>query len=138
MARPLFILSFLTLLFFLAACGDERGYTASPTASQSGSTPSYAQGDTITVTGALFNVICSQQADAAPDCDVEKSMEGFAVGVRAEQNGDAVWILYGQPTMIFADYMKQTVRIQGQVLSKGVLIPQRVELKSVDDWITIL
>ncbi len=108
----------------------------------------YAQGDTIQVAGILLDTRCfaanrqnygmdhphpvpTSQEGAA--CARYCALQGFPVGLATEGRDGPVWMLLSTPPVL-ADYMAQYVRIRGVVRSKGVLIPERIEMKSGDEW----
>lgn len=63
---------------------------------------------------------------------------GFPAAVL--KNGDPddeVWVLIAVPAFL-ANYMAETVRVRGVVRSAGILIPERVEIRDGDEWLTIM
>lgn len=137
-------------LLFLSAC------TSRPEIEDSESLPeaiSYARGDTINVIGLLVDTRCfaankknigmdhpdpvpTSQTGAA--CARYCALQGFPVGVATGGADGPVWILLSSP-QVLADYMEQTVRVRGVVRSEGVLIPERVEMRTTDGgWTFVL
>ena len=109
-----------------------------------------AQGDSLTITGTLVDTRCFNLDPANVGVDHVRP-EGFvkacaqacanmgfpaAVLVGGEPGGD-VWVLITLPS-ILADYMAETVRVDGVVRSAGVLIPFRVQYRAGDEWLTVM
>ena len=143
--KAIAIVTLLTGLLF--ACGGEDVQEYKPGPSK------FTQGDTLTVSGILIDTHCYAldksntghdhnlpQSGFREDCAEYCALQGYPVGVLIEQEGeeDYVWAIM-TASQIFADYMTQTVRVEGTVRSDGVLDPLGVELKDGEDsWITIM
>ncbi|MFQ5569938.1 MAG: hypothetical protein ACE5G0_09700 [Rhodothermales bacterium] len=111
----------------------------------------HAPGDSISVTGVLVDSRCfyldkannanvdhNRPEGRVPGCAKACAMQGFPVAVL--EGGDVegmVWIL-SFPSQVFADYMAQTVRVQGEFRSEGIIIPHRVETQTGDGWTRIM
>ena len=110
----------------------------------------YARGDSLEVSGTLIDSRCFNLDPANVGVDHIRP-EGFVkacaqacanMGFPAAvlKNGDPdddVWVLIAVPA-ILADYMAETVRVRGVVRSAGILIPERVEIRDGDEWLTIM
>ncbi len=132
----------VVFLALITSCGKEGIEEPAPL--------SYAQGDSIAITGILIDSRCFSLDPANTGVDHERpegpviacaqacAKAGFpvAVLVDGDPNGD-VWVLVTVPA-VFSDFMAETVRVRGTVRSAGVLIPERVAYRSNDEWITIM
>lgn len=131
--------SALTILFIATLAAGCSRETAEP-----------RPGDVVTVSDTLIDTHCYASDHAnlkmdhdrpeghVPGCGAICAREGFPVGLLIDGVRDAqVWVLVTSPPVL-ADYMSRTVRIRGEVRSKGVLIPQRIELENQDGWTYIL
>ncbi|GIV59486.1 hypothetical protein GQ464_006100 [Rhodocaloribacter litoris] len=115
--------------------------------------PVYQPGDSLEVVGLLVDTNCFAgdpqnigpdhpspvpEGQAGPGCARFCARMGFPVAVLTGGDpGGKVWILLtnGQ---VLADYMSRTVRARGRVRSDGVLVPERIELRTGDGWTFIL
>ncbi len=134
------------LLFAASACssGDTPQATQEKT---------YAPGDSLEVVGLLVDTNCFSRDKAnigldhphpvpegqrGPACARFCARQGFPVAVLTDGAPDGkVWILLANG-QVLADYMAGTVRARGLVRSDGILIPERIELKTDDGWTFIL
>lgn len=133
------------LVLALAAC-NRPAADAEPVAQAT-----YAPGDSIRVGGVLIDTRCfhldkeinrhndhirpeGQVAACAQAC----ARLGFPGALLENGAVDGkVWILGGYPAQIYTDYMAQTVRVEGEVRSEGVIVPSKVEYKNGEVWTRI-
>jgi hypothetical protein len=135
-------------VLLLSACGQKEDPGQNPEAEVT----EYAAGDTVLVSGILLDTRCfaaSKQnygidhpepvptSQEGPACARYCAMQGFPVGLATAGRNGPVWMLLSTPPVL-ADYMAQYVRISGVVRSKGVLTPERIEMKSGNDWIFVM
>jgi hypothetical protein len=113
----------------------------------------HALGDTLLVSGILIDTHCYSidknniglhhnlpQSGFREDCAEYCALQGYPVAVVIQQDSqdDEVWTLMTAP-QLFADYMTQTVRVQGTFRANGVIDPINVELSDGNDnWIRIM
>ena len=139
-----FLIGLLLVLASACAEPDSRDDTEAPT---------YALGDSITVTGVLIDTRCfhlDKATNHAVDhnrpepeghvlgCARACALQGFPVGVLEGGASDGkVWIL-SFTSQVFADYMAQTVRVNGEFRSDGIIVPLQVEMQTSDGWTRIM
>ena len=105
--------------------------------------PEIEAGSQITISGRLINTWCYSaddpvQYDTSLECAQQTTSQGLPVAVQEPDRPiKEAWILVTVP-QIFMDYMHQTVRVQGEVRSTGVLVPNRVEIETDDGWMFIM
>lgn len=152
MKRALSSFCLVLLTFWLAACGKNQAATESPKDSTLAQ-PAYVQGDSLDVSGLLVDTNCFAHnhdnlhvdhpdpvptSQTGPNCARYCAKLGFPVAVLTDgQKNGKVWVLVtvGQA---LADYMGQTVRARGVIRADGILIPERMEVKSDEGWTFIL
>lgn len=129
-------------LLCVAACAEEPPIDRSA---------GLAAGDTLTVLGTLIDSRCFQldkDTNRADDhvrpegpvaaCAEACARQGWPVAVLEGGRPEGyVWML-SFPAPVFAEYMAQPVRVLGQFRSEGILVPQRVEVRSGEAWTVIL
>jgi len=154
-------LSVLTLLvLFLGCSGSDSNSNADKNNPQNASEEnrtdqqfdsSYAPGDTLTFQGKLIDTHCynlDQQnigddhtlpkSGFREDCAAYCANLGYPVAVLIDGNpGNKVWILRFS-AQVFADYMAETVRVEGNFISDGLVQPSKVEMKTDEGWIQII
>ncbi len=145
--KKFFLCSSLVVLFFAAsACSSEDAPETTPE-------KTYAPGDSLEVVGLLVDTNCFSRDRAnigldhphpvpegqmGPACARFCARQGFPVAILTGGDPDGkVWILLANG-QVLADYMAGTVRARGLVRSDGILIPERIELKTDDGWTFIL
>lgn len=94
--------------------------------------------ESISVTGILVDTFCyaketSEDDDPRVDslCAEESLKLGYPVAVVVE--ADSVWVLSENPRVV-GGYVNDSVRVQGDIRSEGVLIPRSFERKDGGDW----
>ena len=136
----------MAFLLGLAACREPASQPepAPPTA--------YAPGDSIQVAGVLVDTRCfhlDREANRHDDhvrpegriAACARACAGQGIPVALLEDGapqGRVWFLGGYPSQLYAGYMAGTVRVEGEVRSKGVILPSKVEYKDGDTWKRIL
>jgi len=139
--RALRLMPALLLMFgLLAAC--EPGEPEAPSG-HDGDTQDelvYATNDTIVVTGTLIDVTCHsemEETNGDPQaCEGDYVVNGYPVGLR-QDDASTVWMLVTVPQAL-VDYLTHTSRVTGVVRSRGVLVPQQIEVRDGDAWAAIL
>jgi len=140
----------MVTLFSVVSCNQENQIKEYQPAESN-----YTRGDTLTVTGMLIDSHCYAldkentghdhnlpESGFRENCAEYCALQGYPVGVLNQneegQQTEELWVIM-TAAQIFADYMTQTVRVQGTVRTDGLLDPLQVELKTgPDEWITIM
>ncbi len=136
------------LLLALAACKEPASEPEPAPAPET----AYAPGDSIQIAGMLVDTNCfhlDKDANRYNDhirpegrvavCARVCARQGFPVALLVDgQPQGQVWFLGGYPSQLYADYMAATVRVEGEIRSKGVILPSKVEYKDGETWKRIL
>jgi len=100
----------------------------------------YAPEDTLRVTGTLVDATChaemAVQGGDPRTCEGDYVINGYPVGLR-DDDRDTVWMLVAVPQSLL-DYLTTHVRVSGVVRSRGVLVPQQIDVRDGDDWAAVL
>lgn len=145
------LLLLLIPLIAFVACNNEESKIKEYQSTEA----NYVRGDTLTITGQLIDSHCYAldkentghnhnlpESGYREDCAEYCALQGYPVGVlikdEQDQNTEEMWVIM-TAAQIFADYMTQTVRVQGTVRTDGILDPLQVELKTgPNEWTTIM
>ncbi len=133
------------LLLGLAACNRPE-----PAESNTSARPTYAQGDTVEVSGVLVDTRCfaldkantgndhTRPEGRVPGCGAACARQGIPVAVLEEGRPEGyVWVL-AFPPQALAEYVGETVRVRGDYRAEGILEPLRVEMQAAGGWTVIL
>lgn len=100
----------------------------------------YAPEDTLVVTGPLLDATChaamAERGDDPSACEGDYVVNGYPVGLRDDDRA-TVWMLVAVPQSL-VDYLTMQARVTGIVRSRGVLVPQQIEVRDGDGWAAIL
>ncbi|NND71202.1 MAG: hypothetical protein HKN43_06455 [Rhodothermales bacterium] len=110
----------------------------------------FKQGDAIEISGTLVDTRCfaentnnigndhDRSEGHIQACGTACARLGFPVAVVTGGLKDGkVWVLLTNPQAM-ADYIAAPVRVSGTVGDNGIVIPERVELKTTSGWTIIL
>jgi len=110
------------------------------TGSPSDQPVNYAPEDTLVVNGTLLDATCHAEMEEhggdPSTCEGDYVINGYPVGLR-DDDRDTVWMLVAVPQSL-VDYLTTHARVTGIVRSRGVLVPQQIEVRDGDDWAAIL
>lgn len=130
------LLCVLCAAFALGCQGDVSDEPAAP----SDQPIDYAPEDTLVVTGTLLDATCHAEAEEQggdpATCEGDYVVHGYPVGLR-DDDRDTVWMLVTVPQAL-VDYLTSHARVTGIVRSRGVLVPQQIEVRDGDGWAAIL
>jgi len=149
------------LLFSLAflipgiGCSGNTDEVANKQSAEIDDRDAVAASDTLNITGKLICAHCYAlnenntghdhtlpQSGFKENCANFCSLQGYPMAVLLDEElaGQRVWVIRTS-SQLFADFMTQTLRIEGTFVSHGVIDPLSIELlKSEEEnqWITIM
>lgn len=157
--RKFQLLSLFAACIIFASCSGSGSKSKSNTdsntsgnsTSQNQTASKFAPGDTITIQGILIDTHCYNldqenigddhmlpKSGFREDCAAYCANLGYPVAVLiGGKPGNKVWILRFS-AQVFADYMAETVRVEGNFISDGLVQPSKVEMKTEDGWVQII
>jgi len=154
--KQLFFLPVLIMLGLVIGCSGsgsnsngDKNNPQNKTNQQANS--NYAPGDTLAFQGKLIDTHCYNldqqnigddhtlpESGFREDCAAYCANLGYPVAVLIDgKPGNKVWILRFS-AQVFADYMAETVRVEGNFISDGLVQPSKVEMKTDEGWIQII
>lgn len=136
-----------TLLIVIGCSGADTKNQTSKTAEST----NHTAGDTLNFQGILIDTHCYElnqqnigdnhtlpQSGFREDCAAYCANLGYPVGVLVGgEPGNKVWIMRFS-SQIFADFMAETVRVEGRFVSGGLVEPIKIEMKTENGWIQII
>lgn len=135
----------------LDSSAQDQSTSTSTTQSKAPSGKEYAPGDTLAFEGTLIDTHCYNldqenigddhtlpKSGFREDCAAYCANLGYPVAVLiGGKPGNKVWILRFS-SQVFADFMAETVRVEGTFISGSLIQPSKVEMKSEDGWVQII